>query len=173
MRKPRKIKAARAHEESADYNVGYGRPPVHSRFKAGQSGNPKGRPKGRKKMGALLQDALNERISIREGNVIRKVSRAEAAVLALISKAMKGDAKAFSTLLAFAQQSGEFEKEPQPMEYFRRIIVRPGDLLPDTAEVRDQTYRNGDGGAELVAEHVSVHALGDPPTLPVPDDQKI
>ncbi len=79
-------------------------------------------------MGALLQDALNERISIREGDVIRKVSRAEAAVLALLSKAMKGDAKAFSTLLAFAQQSGEFEKEPQPMEYFRRIIIRPEDF---------------------------------------------
>jgi len=76
-------------------------------------------------MGALLQDALNERISIREGDVVRKVSRAEAIVLALISKAIKGDAKAFSTLLAF---------KPQPMEYFRRIIVRPGDLLPESSD---------------------------------------
>lgn len=28
------------------YRVGYGRPPLHSRFKQGQSGNPSGRPKG-------------------------------------------------------------------------------------------------------------------------------
>ena len=29
-----------------DYAVGYGKPPQHSRFKPGRSGNPKGRPKG-------------------------------------------------------------------------------------------------------------------------------
>lgn len=28
-----------------DYEVGYGRPPKHSQFKKGQSGNPSGRPK--------------------------------------------------------------------------------------------------------------------------------
>jgi len=28
------------------YKVGYKRPPVSTRFKAGRSGNPKGRPKG-------------------------------------------------------------------------------------------------------------------------------
>ena len=33
-------------EEAEQYSVGYGKPPVHSRFKKGQSGNPKGRPKG-------------------------------------------------------------------------------------------------------------------------------
>src|SRR5262245_49624503 len=77
----------------------------------------------------------------------------------------QGHAKAFSTLLAFAQQNGEFEKEHQPMEYFRRIIVKSGD------QVRTETYRHGGNGrTELVAEHVS---RGDPPTLPVPDDQKI
>jgi hypothetical protein len=30
---------------SDDSRVGYKRPPVHSRFKKGQSGNPRGRPK--------------------------------------------------------------------------------------------------------------------------------
>jgi Family of unknown function (DUF5681) len=30
---------------SNEYDIGYGRPPKGSRFKPGQSGNPKGRPK--------------------------------------------------------------------------------------------------------------------------------
>lgn len=30
---------------AASYEVGYGKPPVHTRFKEGQSGNPNGRPK--------------------------------------------------------------------------------------------------------------------------------
>jgi hypothetical protein len=32
---------------SREFEVGYGRPPLHTRFKPGQSGNPKGRVKGR------------------------------------------------------------------------------------------------------------------------------
>ena len=32
--------------DSDDGQVGYRKPPVHTRFKPGQSGNPKGRPKG-------------------------------------------------------------------------------------------------------------------------------
>jgi hypothetical protein len=107
------------------YEVGYRRPPVNTRFKAGQSGNPKGRPKGRKKMGTLLQEALRERIPIREGDVVRKVSRAEAIILALILKAMKGDAKACATLIALTQQSGEFERDPQPFKRIQCVLVRP------------------------------------------------
>jgi hypothetical protein len=84
----------------------------------------KGSPK-RKKMGTLLEDALRERISIREGDAVRKVSRAEAIILALILKAMKGDAKACATLIALTQQSGEFERDPQPFERIERVIVYP------------------------------------------------
>ena len=32
----------------SDYRVGYGKPSKHSRFRSGQSGNPKSRPKGSK-----------------------------------------------------------------------------------------------------------------------------
>jgi hypothetical protein len=121
----RRKSAGYAGKRPHRYVVGYGRPPVHTRFKAGQSGNPKGKPKGRKKMGTLLQDALSARISIREGDAVRKVSRAEAMILALISKALKGDAKACATLIALTHQSGEFERDPQPFSKIRRVIVYP------------------------------------------------
>jgi hypothetical protein len=56
---------------------------------------------------------------------------------------MKGDAKAFSTLLAFAQQSGEFEKEPPRIDYIRRIFVKPGNLrLGTPPEVWDPDAEN-------------------------------
>jgi hypothetical protein len=46
--------------------VGYGRPPRSTRFKPGQSGNPKGRPKGVQSLGAILDKALAARVSVQE-----------------------------------------------------------------------------------------------------------
>jgi hypothetical protein len=43
-------------DDQHEYKVGPGRPPLHTRFQKGQSGNPGGRSK--KKLHALLADAL-------------------------------------------------------------------------------------------------------------------
>jgi hypothetical protein len=109
----------------SDYAIGYGRPPINTRFKPGQSGNPKGRVKGRKNMVGLLQDALDKRITVREGDTVRKVSTAEALILALMSKALKGDARACAMLIGLTQQSGEFESTPQMVTSITRVIVGP------------------------------------------------
>jgi hypothetical protein len=42
--------------------VGYGRPPEHTRFRKGHSGNPKGRPKGTRNLLTDVQEELAERI---------------------------------------------------------------------------------------------------------------
>ena len=78
-------------------------------------------------MGALLEAVLSELVSIREGYRVRRVPRAEAMVRMLVMKATKGDAKAIATLITLSQQSGEFEQDPAPIPYFRRIFVDPGD----------------------------------------------
>lgn len=44
-RKP--VGRAPAGEDAGQYKVGYGKPPIASRFKKGMSGNPRGRPPGR------------------------------------------------------------------------------------------------------------------------------
>jgi hypothetical protein len=88
--------------------VGYKRPPVHTRFKPGQSGNPSGRPKGRQNLQTLFHRILNEQISLREGDRIRKVSKAEAVMRGLVIGAMKGDARSVMTLFRIAEQTGQF-----------------------------------------------------------------
>ena len=47
-----------------DEKVGYGRPPKHSRFRKGQSGNPRSRPKGARGLKTDLRAELSERVRV-------------------------------------------------------------------------------------------------------------
>ena len=49
---------------TGEYEVGYRKPPKHTQFKPGQSGNPKGYKKHLKSLKTLLMEALNERILV-------------------------------------------------------------------------------------------------------------
>ena len=51
-----------------DYEIGYGRPPKSTRFKPGQSGNPKGRKKGSKNTYSILRDILNQKVTVNNTN---------------------------------------------------------------------------------------------------------
>jgi hypothetical protein len=63
---------------SKDYAVGYGRPPKHTRFKPGQSGNPRGRKKGVQNFKTDLAEELHETLIITEGGQRRRVSKQRA-----------------------------------------------------------------------------------------------
>lgn len=86
------------HPRGDGYEVGYGKPPKHTRFKPGQSGNPKGRPKGTKNLKTDLIEELSETIDIREGGGTRRISKQRAVVKSLAARAIKGDARAASLL---------------------------------------------------------------------------
>jgi len=69
-------------------DVGYGRPPVSTRFRKGQSGNPRGRPKGRKK--EVPNDAvLGQTVTIREDGVEKTMTAAEAFLLSLAKQGLE------------------------------------------------------------------------------------
>lgn len=79
------------------YKVGFKKPPKHSQFKKGQSGNPKGRPKGTKNLKTDLLEELSEKILIKELGKSKSVSKQRALIKAQISRALKSD-KASATL---------------------------------------------------------------------------
>ncbi len=83
----------------SDYEVGYGKPPMHTRFKKGASGNPKGRPKGSKNLATLLEKKLKQRVVVTEGGRRRSITKQEAMVKHLVNKAVSGDRPLMQLLL--------------------------------------------------------------------------
>ena len=74
--------------------VGYKKPPRHTQFKPGQSGNPKGRPKKAATLPDVLSKELRTRVPIVNNGERRKVSMLEAIVKQHLNKAASGDSKA-------------------------------------------------------------------------------
>ena len=98
-----------------EYEVGYGKPPLETRFKQGQSGNPRGRPRGAKNLATLLDEALNERVVINENSGRRRISKRKAALKQLVNEAAKGNWRALKLLVDLLQDI-ERRREPQTEE---------------------------------------------------------
>lgn len=81
-----------------EYEVGYRRPPLHSRFKPGMSGNPKGRPKGPRSLDEMVSGVLRKqrKVTVR-GRQIR-MSTLEIMVTSVTERAVRGDIAAFRAL---------------------------------------------------------------------------
>jgi hypothetical protein len=77
-----------------DYEVGYGKPPQHTRFKKGRSGHPEGRPSGSTNITSELEGLLAAKTTIKVNGAVQKVRTARAICLALIQKALGGDVRA-------------------------------------------------------------------------------
>jgi Family of unknown function (DUF5681) len=82
------------------YEVGFGKPPRHTQFRKGQSGNPKGRARGSRNASKLLDEALKEHVIVLENGCRKTVSKLEAILTQLVNKATQGDHRATQLLLA-------------------------------------------------------------------------
>jgi len=85
-------------DDSDKYEVGYKRPPKHSQFKAGSSGNPKGRPTGSKNLRTVVNDTLNEKIQITQNGRTSTATIMEAILKRVANKALNGDMRAADLL---------------------------------------------------------------------------
>src|SRR5206468_12800269 len=87
------------YDDEGDHEVGYGKPPRHSQFAKGQSGNPRGRPPGAKNLQTLLNKALNELVIVTENGGGRKMRKRAAIGTQLVKRSAKADYKAIQIML--------------------------------------------------------------------------
>jgi uncharacterized protein DUF5681 len=81
-----------------DYKVGYGKPPVETRFKKGNTANLRGRTAGSKNLATMLGRALDEPVVVAEDDGQRTVTKRELVVLQLVDKSAQGDLRATKLL---------------------------------------------------------------------------
>ena len=92
-----------------NYQVSYGRPPKHTRFKPGQSGNPRGRSKKSKDINTLIQAELDKTILATEHGKPKRITKREAIVTQLVNQAIQGETKPLQLVLAHLNTHREVE----------------------------------------------------------------
>jgi Family of unknown function (DUF5681) len=96
-------------DTESDYKVGPGKPPLHTRFKKGQSGNPRGRQP--KELPELLVAALNQPVTATENGRPRQITKREAVIAQLVDKSAGADLRATKMLLDILK---DIEKQARP-----------------------------------------------------------
>ena len=135
----------------AEDRVGYRRPPRHSRFQPGQSGNPGGRPLGVKSLSDIVRKIVGQKVTVTENGRTRRIPRIEAILLRAASEASRGDAASLRLVLQLAERHGESAQTGAERETIAAedvAILRR--YFPDLARPTPEPV-DPDGNAE--AEH--------------------
>jgi len=94
--------------------VGYRNPPEATRFKKGQSGNPKGRQKGSLNVATVFARTLREKVVVNENGQRKTMTKFEAAIKQFVNKAASGDLRALQLLVTLSREAETHESRPQP-----------------------------------------------------------
>jgi hypothetical protein len=153
--------AMKKPQPATNYQVGYGRPPVHSRFRPGQSGNPRGRPKGARnrvqplgpleeRFKSLVLEEAYRPVNVKDSQGRQvTVPMAQAVMRAVGLNAVKGSQWAqrhFTELLSATERDRKLNQEK---------------VIETALEYKHKWER------EL--EHRAKHGLSGPEPLPHPD----
>lgn len=125
---------------SDNEKCGFKKPPKHTRFKKGTSGNKNGRPKKNAEMiSDMLIKALGEERTVLENGKRVKMTMSEAYIKSLIAHATKkGDPRLLGCLMQNADKLGLKHEESLPPVIFNITFAPPPDgEVPDPPIIYD------------------------------------
>ncbi len=117
----------KSSESDRSCKVGYGRPPKHSRFKPGQSGNPRGKAAGARHPATILKMTLLEKIPVKQNGREISITKFDGFIAQLINDAMR--AEYFSVRLLFRYAGLGSKLEEAIREKDGGISPEVGDLI--------------------------------------------
>jgi hypothetical protein len=134
-------------DDHHDYKVGPGRPPLHTRFRKGQSGNPGGR--SQKNVHVLLADALSEPVFVTVDGERRKITKREAVVHQLVNKSATADLRATKMLFDMIKEVEQKASVTPPAPEPRRLDAADEEVVQNFVDrIRQQIL------AEMAAESI-------------------
>jgi hypothetical protein len=149
-------RSSKKQRPRGDYEVGYARPPVSRRYKAGDVGNPKGRPKKKKTVGQIIDDAMMMRIKVEENGRSRTMTAQELIIFNLVRLAARSDLRAIRALFALRDHyhdSSDTTLNPSDLEAEDRKIIeehlaefRRQESMSETAKDENSDQSGSDKG---------------------------
>ncbi len=97
--------------------VGKGKPPEHTRFAKGSSGNRRGRPKGSKNLSTIIMDAANTQVMATIDGKQRKITKVVAAAMQLATKAAGGDKQSMGRFLDWIDEIEARAAAAKPVQF--------------------------------------------------------
>jgi Family of unknown function (DUF5681) len=126
-----------SNERRSGNAVGKGRPPVATRWKRGQSGNPKGRPKGSRNISAVLRDVIRQKIAVTENGRTRRIPALEVMLRRLANDAMRNDPRALKLLLTLVDR---YSESPEAQVSLEEVLAEDQEIL---AQYLQQPFGSG------------------------------
>ena len=142
-----KTDASAGKRAPGSFEVGRGKPPRHTQFKPGQSGNPGGRRKGSCNLKTVLEAVMSSTIEISENGRKRQVPIVEALIYRQVQEGLRGQLRAIENLLDRYARHVEDEggSEDELDEEDRAILLRVLGDERGTAQTAEACSRNPDG----------------------------
>ena len=145
---------------AGNYQIGFGRPPVATRFQPGQSGNPRGRPRGARSIGQMLQQALNRRVIVHENGRERSIRLQDVILQGLVNDAARRDHNALRLLFWLLERYGQSGE----------TAINLGELTADDSAIIERyisTLQQVPGDAPAEARMLAAAAFAASTTLAV------
>lgn len=95
-----------------EYKVGRGRPPKHSQWQPGESGNKKGKGKGVEDWADVIRDVLEEVVTVTEGGKTKRLTRQRVLAKTIYNKAVQGDLRAAQLLIEKSSRAANDNQNP-------------------------------------------------------------